>query len=549
MKRAWIEGAVVALLTSTLGCAAELPSSPLQAPATPPSGRVEQQPAPESAASPAQPARPASYAALFDELAAKIETFHVFAEGRRAHWDKVKPALRAEMERAKTRADALVALRHVQNALGDRHCYVSPPTDLRPSPIAIGLALFAEQTPEGPRIRVSEVLDDDLARPDGPAIREGDEIVAVDGQPVGAFLEAHPFESNSLNERVALAETARAIVAARAPWTRIQRGDTRTLRLRRDGVERDVVLTFGHPSRWEDRTEINLDHAPPNASIGCRADKRPLYSGFELAAVGANVCVYRPTEGRADTRLVRFVSFRYDLNEASDGLRATRADHDLLARELKGARAVVLDLHENHGGNNPFVFPSWFASRPWDHQQVHVRVSPAFSEDDVRQFLFGDGASIARYREAAAAGKGEESWPFLCSKDNKLLTSGTCEGRGPYPAERVTTAPVAVITGPECTSSCDSFVADWSAFDMGPLVGQQPAHGFTSIRHSYALVAPDGSDLGRLRVALSWEAHPRIGKPLEGAPVELDWEAPSTFETRHTWVDLAVREARKRVER
>lgn len=286
-------------------------------------------------------------------------------------------------------------------------------------------------------------------------------------------------------------------------------------------------------------------------SIGCRADAHALYTDFELAAVGTNLCVYRPRagKGRQDTRLVRFVSFLYDhQGEDEDALRAARADHVLLTRELARAGAVVLDVHENHGGNNPFVFLSWFAGRPWDHQQVHVKVSPDFSEDDVRQFSYGDPTLMARYARAVAEKQAEVSWPFLCNEGGKVKTDGTCEARGPRPEEQVTKAPVAIVTGPECTSSCDAIVADWAAFHMGPVVGQQPAHGFTTIRHTYPLVGPDGRDLGRFRIALSWEGYPRTGTPLEGAPVHLDWEAPYTFETRESWVDLSVKEARRRAE-
>ncbi|NUP12839.1 MAG: hypothetical protein HOW73_42920 [Polyangiaceae bacterium] len=506
--------------------------------------------APAKADAPAKPKDgvPATYLELFDDLVAKVEKHHVFAEAKKPRWPGDKARLRKVFEGVKTREDALVALAQLQAALGDRHCYLSPPTDLRPTRLALGIELFAETSGADTIVRVADILDPDLAN-NAVEISIGDEIVAVDGQSVEDWLAANPFASNSLNDRVALSERADTIVAARLPWTRVQKGDKRTLRLRRNGQEHDVSLTFVHPSKWEDATEINFDHSPAMSTIGCRADKHPLYSSFELSAVGTNLCVYRPTTGKRDTRLVRYLSFRYPYNGASDDVRAAKADHDLLARELEKARAVVLDLHENRGGNNPFVFLSWFAKKAWDHQQVHVTVSRDFPEDDVRQFLFGDPTMIERYQTAAAAGKTVESWPFLCPKDGKLATDGTCEARGPRPSEQVTKAPVAVVTGPDCTSSCDSFVADWSAFEMGPLVGQQPAHGFTTVRHSYALVAPDGRDLGRFRIALSWEAYPRHGAPLEGAPVKLDWETPATFETRDTWIDEAVKEARRRVER
>jgi hypothetical protein len=68
-------------------------------------------------------------------------------------------------------------------------------------------------------------------------------------------------------------------------------------------------------------------------------------------------------------------------------------------------------------------------------------------------------------------------------------------------------------------------------------------HGFTSVRHSLPVAAPDNRDMGRFSIALSWEAFPG-GQPLEGQPISLDWQAPESFESRDTWVDDAVERAR-----
>ncbi len=501
----------------------------------------------EKASAPSNGA-PASYVALFDALSEKIEAHHVFAERPKASWPANKAQLRSEFERVKTREDALVSLDHLQAALRDRHCRLSPPTDKRVVWLGLGVSLFAESIGARKVVRVDEVLDRALPSSGEHGLAEGDEIVAVDGRGTEQWLADHPFESNSLNDIVADDEQANAIVIARLPWSSVKEGDTRRLRVRRGGEERDVTLAFSRTSGWQSPTDINFDDAPSMASIGCRDDKNAPYADFVLSAVGSNVCVYRPKSARGaireGVRLVRFVSFDY--GGSADALRATKADHAILKRELTGASSVVLDLHENRGGNNPFVFLSWFAKKPWDHPTVHVRVSKDFSSDDRRAFLWGDDALIARYEKAMDEGRPEESWPFLCRKDGKTVTSGACESQGPRTSELVTTAPIAIVTGPECTSSCDSIVSNWSAMAMGPLVGQQPAHGFTTIRHAYPLIGPDGRDLGRFRIALSWEGYPRTGRSLEGAPVRLDWEAPRTFATRKTWVDLAVAEAAHR---
>ena len=478
---------------------------------------------------------PASYADVFTALVARIEKNHVFAPGRRAFWDAHKEELRREMVAATTREAGLVALRHLQLALGDRHCNLSPPTDLQPHRLRLGVSLHVLSTPDGPRVRIAEVEDPKLRA----TVAVGDEVVSVDGVPIGAYIDAHPFESNALNPAAALDEIVASVVQQTFPWTTVKEGDARVLRLTRAGAGVDHALTFRRPFRYFEReNKLDVDDAPDMAKVSCTQEKTPPYAGYDVAAIGANVCVYRPRGARTGKPVVvRYLSFHY----ASDGkdddavLRAIRADHDLLARALEKDARVVVDLRDNHGGNNPFIFVSWFAHGPWGHEQVHVKVSDDFDEESVRSFLWGDDALVASYKKALAEKAPELVYPFLCKK-------GTCAQEGPRPSELVTKKPVALVTGPDCTSSCDALAALWTHFHVGPVVGKQPMHGFTSVRHAYPVVAPDNRDMGRLRIALSWEAF--TDQPtLEGRPLKLDWEAPDTFETRDTWVDAAIEHA------
>lgn len=113
------------------------------------------------------------------------------------------------------------------------------------------------------------------------------------------------------------------------------------------------------------------------------------------------------------------------------------------------------------------------------------------------------------------------------------------------PAPREASAP-GFLEVFECTSSCDAISAMWSTFHLGPIVGKQPMHGFTSVRRSIPVTAPDRRDMGKFSVALSWEGF--VGQPaLEGRPIALDWEAPESFETRKTCIDEAVAEATRRL--
>lgn len=479
-----------------------------------------------------------AYLPLFDALVAKVRRYHVFAEGQGAVFERSLARLRAEAANAETETQAAVALSHLQKALGDRHCNLSPPTDVRPARLGLGLSLHTEREPAGRvRVRVEKVDDPALEA----KVHVGSELLTVDGVPIEAWLAEHPFESNALNPDAHLSETAAAIVMQTVPWTTVREGDVRKLGFAAEG---ELALPFRRPFRYEREESLpGIDDSPAMASISCTQDGKVPYAGFELASLGVNYCTYRPkTENRAaqGTRIVRFVSFMYPARDSSAQLRWVRVDHDGLVRDLAGAKRVVLDVHENHGGNNPFVFLSWFAKRPWQHELVTVRVSADFGEDEARQFLYGDGPLTKRYLEAAKRGEGWLTYPFLCTGEG-------CEGlRGPRPPERVTEAPVGLVTGPECTSSCDALSVVWSEYGMGPIVGKQPMHGFTSVRHEFPMRGPDGRVLGLFRLALSREGFK--GKPpLEGAPIRLDWQAPETFATRDSWLDASVAEVDKRL--
>ncbi len=524
------------------------------APGAPHSQEPQRAPLPTapSVASVAAPV-PLSYLPLFTSLVATIDAHHQFAEGRRPFWEAQKPVLQKEFVAAATRDDAIIALQHLQNALGDRHCRLSSPNDLRPKRFSIGLDLVAVagSGPSDVRAYVAAIEDRSLKT----RISVGDEVVAIEGASIAAFLAQHPFASNALNPDASRNEALREATHQTAPWTRTKEGDTRTLRIVHSGVSGEHTLRFQRPQTFETPGEtFDVDDEPPMAKISCDQEKTGAYKGYAVATVGANLCVYRPI-ARDSKRpvIVRFLSFMYDINHGDTDavLRTIKVDHDLLATALKGDDRVIVDLHENHGGYNPFLFLSWFAKKPWGHERVSVHVSKAFSEDETRTFLWGNQRLVDRYQKAAAANQETLEYPFLCAREDAPGHDHACDHAPPRPAERVTEAPVAVITGQECTSSCDAFSALWGTFDEGPIVGKQPMHGFTTVRHTFPLVGPDNRDLGRFSIALSSEAFAGHAA-LEGQPIHLDWtapEAPPVEEGHDAWVDDAVAEAERRLDK
>jgi len=308
------------------------------------------------------------------------------------------------------------------------------------------------------------------------------------------------------------------------------------------GAPHDIALAF---QPWSPRDEpgVSLDSPPPMAQVDCVPGAPPDYGDYALADVGVNACVYLPRRAaRPRIAIVRYLSFYYQgpgTPYRGQELRMVRVDHDLLARRLRDVDGVVLDLHENFGGNNPFLFLGWFSGGPWDHPRVLIDVRLEHDDAVLRPFLqSGDGEG---YAAARAEHRATYARRFLCERE-------PCTSVTPPASERVTRAPVAVVTGPSCVSSCDTFSLTWAAFHLGPIVGKQPAHAYTVVRLPIDVVGPDREPLGTLRVALS-RSELRDGAPIEGEPFSLDWEAPDSFETRTSWVHAAVTEAVKRLAR
>jgi hypothetical protein len=497
---------------------------------------VKPPPPPAVVARSPPPAAP-RYAKTFDELVAQIERDHVFAPAFARDvghdWHADLPRLRDELVHARDRAEALVALYHLQNSLRDGHCYLDPPAGMRRDVLRLPVELWSGGTLAAPDVRVVRVADPALA-----GIAAGDAVAGVDGTPVAAWLAAHPFETRATAPGRALAETVGRIARVELPWSAIRDGDARTLTVIHDGAPHDVALRFGRGGPGGPGGGPDLDHPPAMAQVDCG----PIdYGDYALAGVGINACVYLPKRAtRPKIAIVHYVSFLYQLDEPGRTLRAVKADHDLLVRDLRGADGVVLDLHENNGGNNPFMFLGWFTTGPWDHPRIVIKVDPALDKSVVERTFFDD-RDVAGYEAAQAARQPTYASRFLCNRE-------PCTHVTAPASERVTTAPVALVVGPACASSCDTFALTWSAFKLGPVVGKQPVHAYTVIRLPIPVAGPDREDLGTFRVALS-QSEIRDGTSIEGEPIALDWEAPDTFETRGSWVRAAVDEAAKRLGR
>jgi hypothetical protein len=322
-----------------------------------------------------------------------------------------------------------------------------------------------------------------------------------------------------------------------------------TLRPRGGGAPKAIDLAWQEAGYDEGEGE-GSDYAIPYDARRCHDLPPVAYGPYAIAFEGPNFCLYTSTDARYRAYpVVRYFSFGY-FNRGETtygrGFHRARADHDALAASLgalKGARAVLLDLRDNRGGNNPNWVLDWFAPAPYVDHYVFTRL-----DDDLRDPAFRRDANMDNPREAHeflaqldARAPGQEfaaKRPFFCRPDAQ-----GCDWDNRYvPSHRVTTLPLALLVGPGCVSACDSFSQVFADWGFGPLIGEPTAAAFTTRRLERAITYR-GETLGRLAVAFSYEVSGKTGAPVESVPVPLSERVERTFANRATYDATLVERA------
>ncbi|MCG7529055.1 PDZ domain-containing protein, partial [Streptomyces sp. OfavH-34-F] len=127
-------------------------------------------------------------------------------------WDGVLDRYRPVLERVATHDDLIDLLWEVQGELGTSHAYVTPPGGWRDEAARQGLLGADLSRAEDGTWRVDRVLPSETSDPaarsplaaPGVAVRAGDAIVAVDGQPVDALTGPAPLLTGSAGKPVEL---------------------------------------------------------------------------------------------------------------------------------------------------------------------------------------------------------------------------------------------------------------------------------------------------------------------------------------------------------
>ena len=472
----------------------------------------------------------------YDTLVATIREYHEPAEPAFANlgrnWDDDVAALRRRMAEADGVQDVQRVLDALQNSLLDRHLRYQPAVpDAGWAVLPIGLV--ADPTDEGFRLLIADVRDPKLP------LAVGDAVAAIDSVPTRDVLHRHRFATAANQPRAHADAVARSLTQRRLSlWPNL--------------VGRPVTLSVAGKAdvtvRWEGRQPpAGLDEGLA-LELRCDGVPRRDYGSYRLFGVGINVCLYASDDpAYAPYPIVRHHGFLYEGRH--DAGRLARLDRTLVAETLaerKKVAGVVLDLRDNHGGNNPHVFLDWYAPGPYDAMDVVVRLHESLAErdDGVLERILWSSRRAERYRALQAEGKLTWSHPFLCP-DEACTKGHRHEGGKP-----VTKAPIALLVGPMCISSCDTFAAVFAREKFGPLVGEPTAAAYTVNRLPIEVTTKGGTELGTFHVAISRARFGEDGPWLEGAPLPVDVVVPRRWETRdehdRALVDAAIARLRRR---
>lgn len=482
--------------------------------------------------------------ALFETLVRMVRRYHLFAPqteqnlGKR--WDDDLPRLRAEFAAAKTPEALTVAAWHFGNSLHDVHCRFHPKD--RGDRLRLGFRVGVEKQGTGFQFYVERVSDEGLKK----ALTPGDLVVRVDGVPASKLLEEYELSSNMNSfDNIAL-EIAAFLTSRRTSNTLVRPGTTSSwvVQPRGGGATKTFTAQWKKSSPAEDG-DFAIDYENKDC---VNADPKD-YGPYQIAARGYRVCIYTSTAPTyRDYPIVRHVSFRYD--EFPHG---PLADYDLIQSLLARAKpkGVLLDVQDNGGGMNPNVFLEWWTDKPYTDTSTRMLLDDELLRDETGEAhisSLNDAVRTWYARELQQRAPGQRissPRPFMCKPN-------TCDWENRYtPRHRVTLAPVALLLGPGCASSCDALAWHFEKTRIGPLVGRVPMAGFTTHRARFDVVSHQGQPaLGRIDFAISYDTPPGRTESIEGTYVHLDVPIARTFENFNRYdallVDGAIRQLQSR---
>lgn len=399
---------------------------------------------------PAGAARRAEYAStqegrlrIFDEVWGQVSERYFDPSFHGVDWEALRAELRPRAAEARGQAELYAVLRRLLGSLRDPHTRVYAPgesNDWRVHRyVSVGVAV---RELEG-QLVVTDVERESPASRAG--LRAGAAVLALDGEPAMRVVERKVAEQSAPGSASArLAAVARLFDGAPDSYVRVT--------FARAGEKREREVTL----RREPRTRL---------------------PSFDVE------------EEEHGVRLVRFNIFTPEV--AAQFARALRG-------ELKGARALVIDLRENGGGETQ-------------------------SMADLASTLLPAGLSLGRFTDRTGA-----VWLEPYTRAALVSTADRFERFG---------RPVVLLTGARTASAAEVFAATLRETNRAAVIGEATCGCVLGIRRRHRL--PDG---GVLDVS-EMDYHTAAGTRLEGAGLRPDVTVEPTREDLRQRRDRALERA------
>ena len=480
--------------------------------------------------------------AIFDGIVEQVHAHHQFADAAfarryrltehpglaRERWDADLPRFRTLFEDATTQEALVVALEQLNESLLDGHCHFSPQR-LPP----------ARLLPLSFRPRLDGTYGRFIVRSSrAEGVEAGDELVSFDGVEASELLAHEAFRTAATNGRRRAEFIATALAQGLITTPSAQMSVHVALMRAGQIIERD--LAFESASR-----EVSYPSTDdPMPAPQCPAGDLDYGHGYALFSTGRKFCFYTSSEAAfRDLPVVRYFSFMYADQDAMGVIAADRDHLDQALSRLHTSvplRGIVLDVRENRGGVNPYLFQDFFTARPYPHHIIEVPLTAALAPSRLADLFSTEQAAEYQSRLRALTPDALPTWrfPFIGAADalhTPHIPVRTLE------VVRAST-PVALLTGSMCASSCDTLVSWFAREHLGPVIGEEPALAFTTLRLPVEVLADGWGPLGTFHLAFSRETVGFDGPTVEGRayPIQVFEE---TEENHTTYATRLIEEA------
>lgn len=380
---------------------------------------------------------------IFDEVWGQVSERYFDPDFQGVDWQEARRQLRPLAAEARGRVELYAVMRRMLGLLRDPHTRVFAPGESADWRVQRYVSVGVSVRELGDQVVVTDVERDSAAEEAG--LRAGDAVLALDGEPAAALVARRVAERGG-----GVSPSTRLIAAAH-----LFEGERDTT----------VRLTYARPGERRAREAV------------LRREPRTRLPSFEVRGQGDGV------------RLVRFNIFTPEVAALF-----TRALRD----ELKGARALVIDLRDNGGGE-------------------------AESMADLASTLLPAGLSLGRFTDRAGAVRLEPH-----TRAALLSTADSFERFR---------RPVVLLTNARTASAAEVFAAALRESNRASVIGEATCGCVLGIRRRHRL--PDG---GVLDVS-EMDYHTAGGTRLEGTGLRPDVTIEPTRETLRRRQDRALERA------